>query len=146
MQRVGSACLELAVQVVHQGVHILAEGVVLLQADEVGNERVRHSSMLALPGCPVGQLGAHGGDGVEPCLQQRRVQLDSNAPTNSNDNFARLREEQKHAFSYAGLSSPAMHLPMALSTSELQSIGFAQTRPYVKTRTAGLWPCCSYTP
>ena len=71
----GSACLELAMQIVHQGVHILAEAVVLLQADEVGDEGVCNGGVLALPGCPVGYFSAHCCNGVEPSLQQGRVQL-----------------------------------------------------------------------
>ena len=72
------AYLELAVQVVHQSVHILAKGVVLLHADEICDERVGNCSMLALPGSPVGQLCTHGGDGVEPNLQQSWVKAMSN--------------------------------------------------------------------
>lgn len=74
------AHLELSVQIVDQCVHILAEGVVLLHADEVGDKWVSYSSMLALPGCPVGQLCAHGGDGVEPRLQKLWIQAVGNGP------------------------------------------------------------------
>lgn len=72
------ACLELPVQVVNQGVHILAEGVVLLHADEVCDQGVCNCCMLALPCCPVCKLCTHGGDGMEPGLQQGWVQAGSN--------------------------------------------------------------------
>ena len=70
--------LELSVQIVNQCVHILAEGVVLLHADEVGDKWVGHRCMLALSGCPVGQLCAHCCDGVEPRLQQLWIQAVGN--------------------------------------------------------------------
>lgn len=72
--------LELPMQIIQQSVHILAEGVVLLHADEVGDERIGHGSMLALPGCPVGELCAHCCNGMEPGLQQLWVETAGNSP------------------------------------------------------------------
>ena len=83
MEDAHGSYLELSVQIVDQCVHILAEGVVLLHADEICDEWVGHCGMLALPCCPVGQLGAHGGDGVEPCLQKLWVQAVGNGPASA---------------------------------------------------------------
>jgi hypothetical protein len=74
------ACLELPVQVVNQGVHILAKSIVLLHADKVCDQGVCNCCMLALPCRPVCKLCTHGGDGMEPGLQQGWVQAGSHRP------------------------------------------------------------------
>ncbi len=69
------ACLEDPVQVVHQGIHIIGECVIVLKADQAGDEGICHRSVFALLLCPCRQVGSELHNCLVPPLQQGTSQL-----------------------------------------------------------------------